>query len=97
MGGQSAHRLPRWRTVNHQHSLSLFVAAAFAQGPIASSGLRDEIALAQRYAPVVRLVSRDHRCTVGPPFRPMDVNTLFDRPTVALRGPWGHDEAGGGD
>jgi hypothetical protein len=44
--------------------------------------------LAERYAPVVRLVEQPEECGPGEPYRPMDVNLLFDEPTVALRGPW---------
>jgi len=75
----------------HRQPLPLLIAVTFAQSPTVSSGLRDEMALAKRYAPVVQIVSRDRPCGVGPPFKPMDVNALFDQPTVSLRGPWGHD------
>jgi hypothetical protein len=44
--------------------------------------------LAQRYAPVVRLVEQPVECGPGEPYRPMDLNVLFGDPTVALRGPW---------
>ena len=54
----------------------------------ATAALGDEQALAQRYAPVVRLVEQPHECGPGEPYEPMDVNALFDEPTVALRGPW---------
>ena len=50
--------------------------------------LADERALAERYAPVVRLVEQPHECGPGEPYEPMDVNALFGQPTVALRGPW---------
>jgi len=43
--------------------------------------------LAQRYAPVVRLVA-DTDCEPGDPYVPIPVDLLFDEPTVALRGPW---------
>ena len=54
------------------------------------AALGDEQALAQRYAPVVRLVEQPHECGPGEPYEPMDVNALFwnNEPTVALRGPW---------
>jgi hypothetical protein len=48
----------------------------------------DERALAQRYAPVVKLVEQREECGPGEPYEPMDVERLFDEPTVALRGPW---------
>jgi hypothetical protein len=56
--------------------------------PAASADAADEAALAQRFSPVVRLVEQDEPCGHGEPFEPMDVNALFDEPTVALRGPW---------
>jgi hypothetical protein len=56
--------------------------------PIASAELADETALAERYAPVVRLVEQPEECGPGEPWEPTDVNLLFDEPTVALRGPW---------
>jgi hypothetical protein len=46
-----------------------------------------ETALAQRYAPVVRLVA-DTSCEPGEPYVPIPVDLLFGEPTVALRGPW---------
>ncbi len=57
--------------------------------PIALADLRDEQALAERFAPVVRLVLQPVECGPGEPFEPTDVELLFDdEPTVALRGPW---------
>ena len=38
--------------------------------------------------PVVRLVEQQEACGPGEPYEPMDVDALFDEPTVALRGPW---------
>ncbi len=58
--------------------------------PVASASSGDEQALAARYAPVVRLVEHTG-CPSGKPYLPIDVNLLFDEPTVALRGPWGND------
>jgi hypothetical protein len=56
--------------------------------PTAAASLGDEQALANRYAPVVRLVQQKEECGPGEPYEPMDVNVLFGAPTVALRGPW---------
>ena len=56
--------------------------------PAAAADLADEQALAQKYAPVVRLVEQQEPCGPGEPYEPMDVNALFDEPSVALRGPW---------
>jgi hypothetical protein len=57
---------------------------------VASAGadVADEQALAERYAPVVRLVEQLEECGPGEPYEPIDVNLVFDEPTVALRGPW---------
>jgi hypothetical protein len=54
----------------------------------AAGALADEQALAERFAPVVRLVEQTEECGPGEPYEPMDVDLLFDEPTVALRGPW---------
>lgn len=68
----------------------LAVAAAAASvwcGP-ALADPADETALAERYAPVVRLVEQAEECGPGEPYEPMGVELLFGEPTVALRGPW---------
>ena len=44
--------------------------------------------LAQRYAPVVRLVRQDEPCHHGEPFVPTNVNLVLGNPDVILRGPW---------
>jgi hypothetical protein len=66
----------------------LLAVAALLLPPHAKAGSGDEKALAERYAPVVRLVKQAEECGPGEPYRPIDVNLLFDEPTVALRGPW---------
>jgi hypothetical protein len=68
--------------------LTAFVACVLVSA--ASADQQDEQALAARYAPVVRLVEHTG-CPPGKPYLPIDVNLLFDDPTVALRGPWGND------
>ena len=67
----------------------LTVLVACVAVPTASAA-NPEQALAERYAPVVRIVEHNN-CLPGKPFLPIDVNLLFDEPTVALRGPWGND------
>jgi hypothetical protein len=69
-------------------ALALAAALGFVAVPGALAGLADEQALATRYAPVVRLVEQPEECGHGEPYRPLDVNVLFDEPSVALRGPW---------
>jgi len=54
----------------------------------ASADVSTERALAERYAPVVRLVAHNGSCGAGAPYLPINVNVLFGEPTVALRGPW---------
>jgi hypothetical protein len=61
---------------------------ALACCPVAAADLAAETALAERYAPVVRVVEQLEECGHGEPYRPTDVDLLFDEPTVALRGPW---------
>jgi hypothetical protein len=69
----------------------VFIAVVgLALAPVASASLSQERALAERYAPVVQLVARAD-CGPGKPYQPIDVNLLFNEPTVALRGPWGAD------
>ena len=66
--------------------VAALVASVFVQAASADTGA--EQTLAERYAPVVRIVERTG-CPPGKPYLPIDVNLLFDEPTVALRGPWG--------
>ena len=61
---------------------------ALVVAPAAAADLADEVALAERYAPIVRLVEQPEECGPGEPYEPIDVDDLFDEPTVALRGPW---------
>jgi hypothetical protein len=68
--------------------VSLLCVAALGAPAAALGAASDEQALADRYAPVVRLVKQEHECGPGEPYQPMDVDSLFDEPTVALRGPW---------
>jgi hypothetical protein len=68
--------------------LVVLALAALAVSAAAPASLADERALADRYAPLVRLVEQKEECGPGEPYEPMDVNALFGQPTVALRGPW---------
>jgi hypothetical protein len=58
---------------------------ALSVAPTAAAALADERELAERYAPVVRLVAQEEACGYGEPYRPTDVDLLFGDPTVALR------------
>jgi len=63
-------------------------AAAAPPGARAAGDAPSE--LAQRYAPVVRLVEQQTKpCGHGEPFVPTNVSLLLGNPDVALRGPWG--------
>jgi hypothetical protein len=64
------------------------VALALVACPTALADLADERALAERHAPIVRLVEQTEECGPGEPYRPLDVDKLFGDKTVALRGPW---------
>ena len=54
--------------------------------PAARADLGDETALAQRFAPEVRLVEQVEECGPGEPYVPTDIDVLLDEPTVAFRG-----------
>ncbi len=54
----------------------------------AAGGTQAERDLAEKYAPVVRLVTQAKECGPGEPYRPIDVDILFGADTVSLRGPW---------
>jgi hypothetical protein len=69
---------------------ALLILAGLVVVPSAAAAVSQERELAERYAPVVRLVERTG-CPPGKPYQPIDVDLLFDEPTVALRGPWGRD------
>ena len=56
--------------------------------PTAGADLADEQALAEKYAPVVRVVEQQDVCSYGEPFAPTDIDLLLGEETVALRGPW---------
>ncbi len=69
--------------------LALLTAGTLALAPAAAADLADERALAEKHAPVVRVVEQAQDCGYGEKYGPIDVDLLFDEPTVALRGPWG--------
>ncbi|MFL6170083.1 MAG: hypothetical protein ACJ711_10450 [Ornithinibacter sp.] len=58
----------------------------------APASAADEQALAEKYAPAVRLVTQAEDCGPGEPFLPTDVDRLLGNDTVALRGPWTTDD-----
>ena len=64
------------------------VLAALVAVPAAAASYADEQALAERFAPIVRLVEQQDVCSYGEPFIPTDIDLLLGEETVALRGPW---------
>jgi hypothetical protein len=73
--------------VNRAALILLAGLAALVFAPAGAADLSQEPALAERYAPVVRLVARNS-CEPGKPYLPINADVLFGEPTVALRGPW---------
>ena len=76
------------RVLRHLLQLAVLALAALVVVPMALADAASEDALAQKYAPVVRLVEQAEECGSGEPYIPTDVDVLFDEPTVAFRGPW---------
>ena len=68
------------------------LTAVLATGLPAHAADGDEQALAERFAPVVRLVQQDVECGPGEPYQPSAVELVLGDKSVALRGPW-DDEA----
>jgi hypothetical protein len=66
------------------------VAIAAAAAPAAARATDAPRELAQRYAPVMRVVDQQKPCGHGEPFVPTNVNLVLGNPDVALRGPWDH-------
>ncbi len=79
-----------------RHTVARFYAAAFAMAVAAAVALAPPAAaaadpatqLADRYAPVVRVVAQEKECGHGEPYTPIDVNAVLRNPDVALRGGW---------
>jgi hypothetical protein len=76
----------RWPAVLVAAAIAILAGAGLAHADVSQ-----EQALAERYAPVVRLVAHSGSCGQGLPYVPIDVDVLFGESTVALRGPWGPD------
>jgi hypothetical protein len=66
--------------------LALGLAAIMA--PTAAADYADEQALAERHAPIVRIVEQAEECGHGEPYEPTDIDALLGDDTVAFRGPW---------
>ncbi|HEY1368556.1 MAG TPA: Vps62-related protein [Gaiellaceae bacterium] len=64
------------------------IAFAAATTPAAHAAADPAAQLAQKYAPVVRLVEQKEECGHGEPYEPTKVDVVLGSPDVALRGPW---------
>jgi hypothetical protein len=67
---------------------ALVVLAGLVLVPTAAADYEDEQALAERFAPIVRVVEQTEECGHGEPFVPTDIDRILGQDTVALRGPW---------
>jgi hypothetical protein len=76
----------RHTVVGFYFAALLAVLAVLA--PQASAASDPATQLADKYAPVVRVVAQDKPCGHGEGYEPIDVNAVLDTPDVALRGPW---------
>jgi hypothetical protein len=82
-------RESRMRAMGRIAAAAALAAAALVVAPAAAASYEDEQTLAERFAPVVRLVEQEEACGPGEPYDPLDVEVLLaSEPTVALRGPW---------
>jgi hypothetical protein len=64
------------------------VLLAAATTPVARAAGDPAAELAQKYAPVVRLVEQKQPCGHGEPYEPTNVDVVLGSPDVALHGPW---------
>ena len=75
-----------------RHTVARFYAAAFAAAAAAAVALAPPAAaaadpatqLADRYAPVVRVVAQEQECGHGEPYTPIDVNAVLRNHDVAI-------------
>jgi hypothetical protein len=67
-------------------ALIALLLGALALPGVAHAQAEEE--LAERYAPVVRLVEQEEECGPGEPYEPIDIDAILDEDTVSLRGPW---------
>ncbi len=61
-------------------------AAVALAAPARAASPEEE--LAEKYAPVVRVVAQEEECGYGEPYVPTDVDLLMRNEEVLLRGPW---------
>jgi hypothetical protein len=63
-------------------------ALAAAVPATAHADASADLTLADRYAPVLRLVAQQTPCGAGEPYSPIDVDRVLGNDQVSLRGPW---------
>jgi hypothetical protein len=68
------------------------VAALLWAAPAGAAIGDPDALLAAKFAPQIRLVNEPPSCGEVDPYLPVNVDGLFDQPTVALRGPWGGND-----
>jgi len=68
-------------------TLACLAATAAALAAPARAAPPDED-LAEKYAPVVRLVEQEEECGYGEAYLPLDVDVLMQNEEIVLRGPW---------
>ncbi len=78
----------RRATIGGAWVLPLLCAVLVWTASPASAADSDEEALAEQYAPRARLMQQPEACGPGEPYRPNDVDRLWNASSVALRGPW---------
>jgi len=95
-----SRHVPAGRLVALAAALSAVLSVGVTAGPASAAGAAEvssraddaELALAERFAPVVRLVHQEVECGPGEPYQPSDVELVLGDPSVALRGPWAEDD-----
>ena len=76
------------RPVKRAAGTALVALAVLVLAPPATASYDDERALAERHAPIVRVVEQSEECGYGEPFVPTDIDRILGADTVSLRGPW---------
>lgn len=77
---------PMWPTA--LALLAVLAGVLWGGAPAAAQAMPDETALAEAYAPIVRLVDQPQACGDGEPYQPTDIALLMGNDEIALRGPW---------
>ena len=76
------------REMQFGRTVLVLAVAAAALGASPAQAADPQLQLAERYAPVVRLVRQTEPCKQGEAFVPTNVGLVLGNPDVAFRGPW---------